>query len=305
MIELGTGGDAPQGAPVTDVTDQTFTTDVVEASKEVPIIVDFWAPWCEPCKTLGPMLEASVARTNGKVRMVKVNVDENQRIVATLMQNGLPMQSIPTVIAFSEGRIVDMMQGATPQSEIDAFIKRVLEASGGGFDEALEAAEQMLTDGAAADAAQTFAAILGEDPEEPRAMGGLIRASLAAGQADQAKALLEQVPENLADDPAIAAARAAVALAEQAEGAGETADLRAKVDANPDDHQARFDLAVALSAADDNEAAIEELLELFRRDREWNDSAAKEQLFKIFEMLGPKDQVGLAGRRRLSSMIFA
>ncbi|MEM7056406.1 MAG: tetratricopeptide repeat protein [Pseudomonadota bacterium] len=305
MIELGSAGTAPQAAPVKDVTDQTFTTDVVEASKETPIIVDFWAPWCQPCKTLGPMLEASVAKTNGKVRMVKVNVDENQRIVATLMQNGLPMQSIPTVIAFSEGRIVDMMQGAVPQGEIDAFIKRILEASGGGFDEALEAAEQMLTDGAAADAAQTFAAILGEDPEEVRAMGGLIRATLAAGQADQARALLDQVPETMAEDPAIAAARAALDLAEQAEEAGETAELRAKVDANPDDHQARFDLAVALSAADDNEAAIEELLELFRRDREWNGGAAKEQLFKIFELLGPKDQVGLTGRRRLSSMIFA
>ena len=300
MIDLGNAGAPAEAAPVKDVTDQTFAADVLDASKEVPVIVDFWAPWCGPCKTLGPMLEEAVAKTKGKVRMVKVNVDENQMIAAQLR-----VQSIPAVFAFVDGRPVDGFMGAVQGSEIDAFIKRLIDASGGGFDEALEAAEQMLTEGAAADAAQTLSAILGEDPEEVRAMGGLIRASLAGGQAEQARALLDQVPEKFAEDPAIAAARAALDLAEQAEDAGETAELRAKVDANPNDHQARFDLAVALSATEENEAAIEELLELFRRDREWNGGAAKEQLFKIFEMLGPKDPVGLTGRRKLSSMIFA
>ena len=300
MIELGNTANAPAAAAVKDVTDQTFAADVLDASKEVPIIVDFWAPWCGPCKTLGPMLEEAVAKTNGKVRMVKVNVDENQAIAAQLR-----VQSIPAVFAFADGRPVDGFMGAVPASELDAFVKKLLDAAGDGFDEALEAAEQMLSEGAAADAAQTFAAILGEDPAEARAMGGLIRATLAADQPDQAKTLLDQVPAEIAEDPAISAARAAVELAEQAEEAGETAELRAKVDVNPDDHQARFDLAVTLSAADDNAAAIEELLELFRRDRSWNDEAAKEQLFKIFELLGPKDEVGLTGRRRLSSMIFA
>ena len=250
------------------------------------------------------MLEAAVAKTNGKVRMAKINVDENQRIVQMLMQQGLPLQSIPTVVAFVDGRLVDMFQGAVPQSEIDNFIRRLVEQSGGGFDEALDAAEQMLEQGDVAGAAQTFTAILGEDPQEVRAMGGLIRATLASEQIDQAKAMLAQVPPEMAEDPAIAAARAAVELAEQAADSGETAGLRARLDANADDHQARFDLAVALSASDPS-AAIDELLELFRRDREWNDGAAKEQLMKIFDMLGPKDPAGLAGRRRLASMIFA
>ena len=300
MIEMGSAATADTAAPVKDVTDATFAAEVLDASRETPVVVDFWAPWCGPCKTLGPMLEQAVAKTKGKVRMVKVNVDENQMVAAQLR-----VQSIPAVFAFVDGRPVDGFMGALPGSEIDQFIKRLIEQAGGGFEEALAAAEQMLDQGAAAEAAQTFAAILGEDPEEPRATGGMIRATLAAGQIEQAKAMLAQVPPSIAQDAAIAAARAAVELAEQASEAGETAELRARLDANPDDHQARFDLAIALSAAHDNKAAVDELLELFRRDREWNDGAAKNQLFKIFEALGPKDPVALTGRRRLSSMIFA
>ncbi|MEM6663955.1 MAG: thioredoxin [Pseudomonadota bacterium] len=299
MIDLGSAA-APAAAPVKDVSEATFAADVLDASNEVPVIVDFWAPWCGPCKTLGPMLETAVAKTGGKVRMVKVNVDENQMIAQQMR-----VKSIPAVFAFVGGRPVDGFMGAVPQSEIDSFVKRLIEAGGGGFDEALETAEQMLEEGAAAEAAQTFAAILGEDPEETRAMGGLVRATLAAGQVEQAKGMLAQVPPEKADDPAIAAARAAVELAEQAEEAGETGELRAAVEADPANHQARFDLAVALSAGGDQDGAITELLELFRRDREWNDAAAKDQLFKIFEMLGPKDPLALTGRRKLSSMIFA
>ncbi len=297
-IELGAA--AGQGAaPVVDVTDQTFATDVLDASNDVPIIVDFWAPWCGPCKTLGPMLEEAVAKTNGKVRMVKVNVDENQAIAGQLR-----VQSIPAVFAFSEGRPVDAFMGALPKNEIDAFIKRLLDGAGAGFDEALQAAEEMLAQGAVPDALQTFAAILQEDPEELRAKGGLIRATLAGDDIEQAKVMLAQVPEDKADDPAIAKARAEIELAEQAAEAGETAELRAKLDADPADHQARFDLAVALSASGQSEEAIDELLDLFRRDREWNDGAAKDQLFKIFDALGPQDPLGLTGRRKLSSMIF-
>ena len=299
MIDLGAAA-GPGAAPVKDVTDQSFATDVLDASNEVPIIVDFWAPWCGPCKTLGPMLEEAVAKTNGKVRMVKVNVDENQMVAGQLR-----VQSIPAVFAFSGGRPVDGFMGAVPRTEIDAFIKRLIDGAGAGFDEALEAAEQMLSEGAVTDAAQTYTAILQEDPEEIRAIGGLIRAALASGQVEEAKQMLARIPPAKADDPAIAKARAEIELAEQAAGAGETAEMRAKVEANPDDHQARFDLAVALSAAHQNQEAIDELLEIFRRDREWNDGAAKDQLFKIFDALGPKDPVALTGRRRLSSMIFA
>ena len=298
MIELGAAA-GPGAVPVKDVTDQTFAADVLDASKEVPVIVDFWAPWCGPCKTLGPMLEEAVAKTNGKVRMVKVNVDENQAVAGQLR-----VQSIPAVFAFADGRPVDAFMGAVPKTEIDAFIKRLIDGAGAGFDEALDAAEEMLAQGAVADAAQTFAAILQEDPEEIRAMGGLIRATLAAGDVEQAKAMLAQVPEDKTDDPAIAKARAEIELAEQAAEAGETAELSARLDANPDDHQARLDLAVALAGAGQNEEAINQLLELFRRDREWNDGAAKEQLFKIFDALGPQDPLALTGRRKLSSMIF-
>ena len=299
MIDLGAAA-GPGAAPVKDVTDQSFATDVLDASNEVPVIVDFWAPWCGPCKTLGPMLEEAVAKTNGKVRMVKVNVDENQMVAGQLR-----VQSIPAVFAFSGGRPVDGFMGAVPRTEIDAFIKRLIDGAGAGFDEALEAAEQMLSEGAITDAAQTFTAILQEDPEEIRAIGGLIRAALASGQVDEAKQMLARIPAAKADDPAIAKARAEIELAEQAADAGETAEMRARLEANPDDHQARFDLAVALSAAHQNQEAIDELLEIFRRDREWNDGAAKDQLFKIFDALGPKDPVALTGRRRLSSMIFA
>lgn len=298
MIELGAAA-GPGAVPVKDVTDQTFAADVLDASKEAPVIVDFWAPWCGPCKTLGPMLEEAVAKTNGKVRMVKVNVDENQAVAGQLR-----VQSIPAVFAFADGRPVDAFMGAVPKTEIDAFIKRLIDGAGAGFDEALDAAEEMLAQGAVADAAQTFAAILQEDPEEIRAMGGLIRATLAAGDVEQAKAMLAQVPEDKTDDPAIAKARAEIELAEQAAEAGETAELSARLDANPDDHQARLDLAVALAGAGQNEEAINQLLELFRRDREWNDGAAKEQLFKIFDALGPQDPLALTGRRKLSSMIF-
>ncbi|MGD1925716.1 MAG: tetratricopeptide repeat protein [Paracoccaceae bacterium] len=303
MIELGTSSDAStaSGGGVMDTTDATFVKDVIETSRETPVVVDFWAPWCGPCKTLGPMLEQEVAATNGKVRMVKVDVDKNQMIAAQLR-----VQSIPAVFGFVDGQPVDAFMGAVSPAEGKDFVQRLAKGAGAGaLDEALDAAEEMLEQGALAEAAQTFAAILGEDPENPRAMGGMIRATVAAGDIERARTMLEQVPASITEDPAIAAARGAVELATQAEDAGETADLRAAIDADPNNHRARFDLSVALAASGDNENAIEELLELFRRDREWNDSAAKEQLMTLFDTLGPKDPLALKGRRRLSSMIFA
>lgn len=303
MIELGssTASNASAAPAVVDVTDSTFMSEVVQASRETPVIVDFWAPWCGPCKTLGPILEQAVAASNGKVRLAKIDIDKNP-MVASQMR----IQSIPAVYAFVDGQPVDGFMGAVSPGEVNDFVARLAKGAGAGaLEEALDAAEQMLEEGAATDAVQTFAAVLGEDNENPRAMGGMIRAMLAAGEPDRAKAMLEQVPAGISEDPAIAAARAAIELAEQAQDAGETAELRAALDANPNDHQCRFDLSVALAAAGNHEEAINELLELFRRDREWNGGAAKDQLMTLFDTLGPKDPVGLKGRRRLSSMIFA
>ncbi len=302
MIELGRSAKLAEGAgEVKETTDATFMADVVEASRERPVIVDFWAPWCGPCKTLGPMLEEAVAATNGKVSMVKVDVDQNQMIASQLR-----VQSIPAVFAFVDGQPVDGFMGALPGSEIKAFVERVQKAGGnGGLDDALDAAEQMLAEGAAQDAAQTFVAILGEDPQNARAMGGLIRATLAAGDVERAKAILGTVPEELASDGAIAAARSAIDVAEQALDAGEAGELLARLEQNADDHEARFDLAAALVAKNDREGAVDQLLELFRRDREWNEGAAKEQLFKLFDTFGASDPLTLKARRRLSSMIFS
>ncbi|WP_083095770.1 tetratricopeptide repeat protein [Pseudophaeobacter leonis] len=305
----GAGTAAPVGDLVKDVDEATFMQDVVEASMQAPVIVDFWAPWCGPCKTLGPALEAAVTKAKGAVTMAKVNVDENQRLAQALAQQGLPLQSIPTVVAFVEGRPIDMFQGALPPSEIEAFIKKAIEAGGGtadgGLAEALEVAEQMLVDGDYADAVQTFAAIIGEDDKSAAAYGGLARAHIALEDLDQAEAVLNGAPASISEAAEIEAARAQIELARQAENAGPVAELAAKVEASPDDHEARFELAQALHAAGDAEAAVDALLELFRRDREWNDGAAKTQLFTVFDALQPNDPVVLNGRRRLSSMIFA
>ncbi len=300
MLEFGQA--QPAGADViNDVTDQTFMADVVEASREVPVIVDFWAPWCGPCKTLGPQLEAAVQAKKGAVRMAKVNVDENQMIAGQLQ-----VQSIPTVYAFWQGQPVDGFQGALSQGDVQRFVEKIAALAGdGGLGEALEAAEEMLVQGAVADAAQTFAAILGEEPENAAAMGGLARAHIAMGDLDTAEALLNNAAPAIAAAPEIEAARAQIALARQADEAGPLAELQSAVAANPDDLQARFDYAKALYAAGQAEAAIEELLDLFRRDREWNDGAAKAQLFTIFDALKPTDPLVQKGRRRLSSMIFA
>ncbi len=301
MLEIGQKPAPAAGDLIKDATEATFMADVIEASREVPVVVDFWAAWCGPCKTLGPMLEAAVTAAKGKVRMVKVDVDQNQRIAAQLR-----IQSIPTVYAFWQGQPVDGFQGAVPQSEIKAFIDRLSGLAGdGGLGEAVEAAEQMLAEGAATDAAQTFAAILAEEPEHPGAYAGLVRAHLAMGNEDQAEALLNNAPARIAQSAEVEAARAQLALLRQAANAGPVAELRAAVEADPSNNEARFELARALHAAGHVDEAVDELLELFRRDREWNDGAAKAQLFTIFDALKPSDPIVLRGRRKLSSMIFA
>lgn len=304
-MELNLTANAPATDLIKDVSEASFMTDVVEASQTVPIIVDFWAPWCGPCKTLGPQLEAAVTAAKGAVKMAKVNVDEAQMIAGQLQ-----IQSIPTVYAFYKGQPIDAFQGALPESEIKAFVDKAIKAAGGeapgdGLADAVEAAEEMLADGAAVDAAQTFAAILGEDPQHAGAYGGMVRAHIAMGELDQAEALLNGAPIEISKAPELEAAHAQLELARQAENAGPVSELSAAVEANPDDLQARFDLAQALHATGDAQAAVTHLLDLFRRDRDWNDGAAKTQLFTIFDALKPNDPIVLNGRRKLSSMIFA
>ena len=292
------------GSLVKEVSEATFMQDVVEASKERPVIVDFWAPWCGPCKTLGPQLEEAVKAANGAVTMAKVNVDENQAIAGQMQ-----VQSIPTVFAFSNGQPVDGFQGAVPASEIKAFVDRVVAANGGevesGLDSAVASAEQMLDDGDFEAAIETFSAILEEDANNIKSYIGLIKCHIAVGDLDQAEAILNGIPLEISQSPEIEAVHAQIELAKQARDAGPINELALLVEKNPDDNDARFKLAQALHGAGQVEDAVEQLLELFKRDREWNDGAAKAQLFTIFEALEPNNEIVLNGRRKLSSLIFA
>ncbi|MBK6466141.1 MAG: co-chaperone YbbN [Rhodobacter sp.] len=302
MLGLGEKTGTPvAGDLIKDGTEASFMADVIETSREVPVIVDFWATWCGPCKTLGPALEAAVTAAKGKVKLVKIDVDKNQGIAGQMR-----IQSIPTVYAFWEGKPVDGFQGALPGSEIKAFVDKLTGLAGdGGLADALAAAEEMLDQGALADATETFAAILEEEPGNAVAYGGLARAHVAAGNLDQAEVFLSAAPAAIAAAKEVEAARAQLELARQAANAGPETELRAAVEADPANHQARFDLAVALNASGKVDEAVDQLLDLFRRDREWNEGAAKAQLMILFDALKPQDPIVLKGRRRLSSMIFA
>jgi len=303
MLEFG-ADNSPAGDLVKDVNEDTFMADVIDASQEVPVIVDFWAPWCGPCKTLGPMLEKAVLAAKGAVRMVKVNIDDNQAIAGQLR-----VQSIPTVYAFHKGQPVDAFQGAVPNSEIDAFVARVIEASGGevngGLSDALNSAEEMLEGGAPSDAAEVFSAIIEEDNQNVKAYSGLARAKLDLEDIEGAEAVLNGVPADISDSPEIEAVFAKISLARQALDVGPLSELEAVVAADPSNSKARFEYSQALYAADNIDEAVAQLLELFGRDSDWNDGAAKAQLFTIFDALEPNDPIVLNGRRKLSSMIFA
>ena len=303
MLEIGADNSNP-GDLIKDVNEDTFMTDVVEASQEVPVIVDFWAPWCGPCKTLGPMLEKAVLASKGAVRMVKVNIDDNQAIAAQLR-----VQSIPTVFAFHKGQPIDGFQGALPNSEIDAFVGKVVETGGvdgsGGLSDALDSAEEMLEEGAAGDAAQVFSAIIEEDNQNVRAYSGLARAKLSLDDIEGAEAVLNGVPAEISENSEIEAVFAKIALARQMLAVGPLLELEAAVTSDPADNKARFEYSQALYAADKLTEAVAQLLELFRNDPDWNGGAAKIQLFTIFDALEANDPIVLNGRRKLSSMIFA
>jgi putative thioredoxin len=303
MLQTG-AAPAPTAAPeglIKETTTQGFMKDVIEESKRQPVLIDFWAPWCGPCKQLTPILEKVVKAAKGKVKLVKMNIDDHPAIPG---QMGI--QSIPAVIAFVNGQPADGFMGALPESQVAAFIERLTKGKiGGEAQDLMKAAEQALAEGDAQSAAQVYAQLIQEDETNIGAIAGLARCYLAVGQIDKAKETLAKVPEAKRSDAAVAAARAALEVAEQANSVGPAGELEKKVAANPLDHQARFDLAVALSAAGKRSDAVEHLLEVVRRDRKWNDDGARKQLVQFFEAWGPTDEATIAGRRRLSSILFA
>ena len=288
---------------VKDVNEETFMDDVIEASKTSPIVVDFWAPWCGPCKTLGPALEAEVKATNGKIKMVKIDIDQNQNLASQMR-----IQSIPAVFAFVDGQPIDGFMGAKAPSELKSFIDKLLEKvtdDDGDLSEALAVANEMLNAKEFNDAAETFEAILGEDPESALAFVGLFNARMGAKKINDAKTMLEEIPDALKNKAEILALQAQIDLSNQAEGVGEINDLRSTLTNDKNNHQARFDLALALFTKGETSEAIQELLTIFRVDQEWNDDAARQQLFKFFDILGSENPITLSGRRQLASMLFA
>ncbi|MCX5494729.1 thioredoxin [Kaistia dalseonensis] len=300
---FGGGYPAANGAddPIKDTTTKAFAKDVLEESRRQPVLVDFWAPWCGPCKQLTPVLEKVVRASKGGVRLVKMNIDDHPEVAGQL-----GIQSIPAVIAFVDGRPVDGFMGALPEGQVKSFIDKI--AGPGGPSEieaALTEAEALLEQGANEEAAQLFAAVLAAQPDELKALAGLARSHLALGQLDEAKALIGSVPEEKAGDQQIAALRAQIALLEQQAALGDEGELRARIEANPKDYAALFDLALLRNAKNDREGAADYLLEIVRLNRNWEEEKARKQLVQLFEAWGLTDEATLYGRRRLSSLLFS
>ena len=296
----GAAAAAPEGL-IKETTTQGFMKDVIEESKRQPVLIDFWAPWCGPCKQLTPILEKVVKAAKGKVKLVKMNIDEHPAIPG---QMGI--QSIPAVIAFVNGQPADGFMGALPEGQVNAFIERLTKgAVAGETKDLLAEADAALAAGDAEGAAAVYSEILAEDKANVGALAGLARAYVAAKEIEKAKQILTQVPEAKRNDAAVAAARAALEVAEQANSVGPIGELEQKVQANPLDHQARFDLAVALNASGKRPEAVDQLMEIVKRDRKWNDDGARKQLVQFFEAWGPTDEATIAGRKRLSSVLFS
>lgn len=301
----GAAAGAPD--PVKDGDQRSFMADVVEASRQVPVLVDFWATWCGPCKTLTPTLEKVVRAAGGRVRLVKIDIDQNRALVQQLTQLGLPLQSVPTVAAFWQGQIADLFQGALPESEVKRFVEGLLKVAGGQ----MPAADLLAEAKAAAEAGdhqgalQLFGALVQEDQENAEAWAGVARSLMALGEEGQALQVLESVPAKLKDHAEIASVRSALELAAEGRRAREKfGEFEQRLAADPDDHAARIDLAVALNAAGERAAAADALLEAIKRDRAWNEEAARKQLLKFFEAWGLTDPATLAARRKLSSLLF-
>ncbi|HKH97320.1 MAG TPA: thioredoxin [Beijerinckiaceae bacterium] len=292
---------AAQDGLIKDTTTAGFRQDVIAESAKQPVLVDFWAPWCGPCKQLTPVIEKAVKAAGGKVKLVKMNIDEHPQIPGQL-----GIQSIPAVIAFTKGQPVDGFMGALPESQVKGFIERLVGPVGpSAAEDMLAEAAELAAQGDAAGAAELYAAVLAQEPDNVAAIAALAKLHLDLGDLDGAKRFLTMAPKGKENDPAIAGARAAIELAEQAASLGDVGELMRRVEADPRDHQARFDLAVALNARNKREEAVDALLEIVRRDRTWNEDGARKQLVQFFEAWGPMDPATVAGRKRLSSVLFA
>jgi putative thioredoxin len=301
MLQNGDGAAPAAESFVKDTTTQGFVKDVIEESRRQPVLVDFWAPWCGPCKQLTPVLEKTVKAAKGKVKLVKMNIDEHPAIPG---QMGI--QSIPAVIAFVDGQPADGFLGALPESQVVAFLERITKDKiGTGDKDLLKAADTALVDGNPAGAAEIYAQILAADGANIHALAGLARCYIETGAIEQAKQTLAMAPEAKHNEAPVAAARAALELAEQAKSLGPIAELEQKVAANPADHQSRYDLAIAFNAKNRRQEALDHLMDIVRRDRKWNDDGARKQLVQLFEAWGPIDEATVAGRKKLSSILFS